>query len=114
MPKNYCKPFVTRFHVTYPILATGVTVNDSLRTEKTLPEIQEIVAFPTTIFIDKKGMIQKIHTGFNGPGTGEHYEIYKTEFNKLVNNLLHECVQIVKRNTSHGRALAINNHLRTK
>ena len=84
------KPFVTRFHVTYPILATGVTVNDSLRTEKTLPEIQEIVAFPTTIFIDKKGMIQKIHTGFNGPGTGEHYEIYKAEFNKLVNHLLEQ------------------------
>ncbi len=84
------KPFVTRFHVTYPILATGVTVNDSLRTEKTLPEIQQIVAFPTTIFIDKKGMIQKIHTGFNGPGTGEHYEQYKAEFDKLINNLLEE------------------------
>ena len=82
------KPFVTRFHVTYPILATGVTVNDSLRTEKTLPEIRQIVAFPTTIFIDKKGMIQKIHTGFNGPGTGEHYEQYKAEFDKLINNLL--------------------------
>jgi thiol-disulfide isomerase/thioredoxin len=84
------KPFVIRFHVTYPILATGVTVNDSLRTEKTLPEIQEIVAFPTTIFIDKKGVVQKIHTGFNGPGTGEHYEAYKKEFNKLVNKLVTE------------------------
>src|SRR5450631_3571708 len=59
------KPFVTRFHVTYPILATGVTVNDSLRTEKTLPEIQKIIGFPTTIFIDKKGVIRKIETGFN-------------------------------------------------
>jgi thiol-disulfide isomerase/thioredoxin len=88
--KKLLQPFISRFHVTYPILATGVTVSDSLRTEKTLPEIQEIIGFPTTIFVDKKGMIRKIHTGFNGPGTGEHYEMYKKEFSKLVNSLLSE------------------------
>jgi thiol-disulfide isomerase/thioredoxin len=88
--KKMLQPFISRLHVTYPILATGVTVSDSLRTEKTLPEIQEIIGFPTTIFVDKKGMIRKIHTGFNGPGTGEHYEVYKKEFNELVNSLLAE------------------------
>lgn len=88
--KRLLKPFITRFHVTYPILATGVTTTDSLRTEKTIPEIRQIVGFPTTIFIDKKGMVRKIHTGFNGPGTGEHFEMYKKEFNELVNSLLRE------------------------
>jgi thiol-disulfide isomerase/thioredoxin len=88
--KKLLQPFITRFHVTYPILATGVSIDDSLRTEKTIPEIQQILAFPTTIFIDKKGMVRKIDTGFNGPGTGEHFEIFKKEFNRLVNNLLAE------------------------
>ena len=88
--KRLLQPFVMRFNVTYPILITGVAVSDSLRTEKTIPEIQSIVGFPTTIFIDKKGVIRKIHTGFNGPGTGEHYELYKKEFDKLVNELLSE------------------------
>jgi thiol-disulfide isomerase/thioredoxin len=88
--KKLLQPFILRFHVTYPILATGVSVNDSNRTEKTLPEIQEIVGFPTTIFIDKKGIVRKIYTGFNGPGTGDHYEVYKKEFNELVNSLLKE------------------------
>jgi thiol-disulfide isomerase/thioredoxin len=88
--KKLLQPFITRFHVTYPILATGVLTSDSLRTEKTLPEIQRIVGFPTTIFVDKKGKVRKIHTGFNGPGTGEHYEMYKKEFNEIVNNLLAE------------------------
>jgi thiol-disulfide isomerase/thioredoxin len=88
--KKLLQPFIQRFHVTYPILATGVTVSDSLRTEKTLPEILQIVGFPTTLFIDKKGMIRKIHTGFNGPGTGEHYEAFKKDFNTLVNSLLAE------------------------
>jgi thiol-disulfide isomerase/thioredoxin len=88
--KRLLQPFISRFHVTYPILATGVSVNDSLRTEKTLPEIQKIIGFPTTIFIDKKGFVRKIYTGFNGPGTGEHYEIYKKEFNKLIDMLVNE------------------------
>ena len=86
--KRLLQPFITRFHVTYPILATGVTVDDSLRTQKTIPEIQQIIGFPTTIFIDKKGTVRKIHTGFNGPGTGDHYTAYKKEFNDLVNELL--------------------------
>jgi hypothetical protein len=88
--KRLLQPFITRFHVTYPILATGVSVNDSLRTEKTLPEIQQIVGFPTTIFIDKKGLVRKIETGFNGPGTGEHYETFKKEFNELIDSLVNE------------------------
>jgi thiol-disulfide isomerase/thioredoxin len=88
--KRLLQPFVSRFHVTYPILPTGVTVSDSLRTQKTLPEIDSIIGFPTTIFIDKKGMVRKISTGFNGPGTGNHYDLYKKEFNELVNSLLGE------------------------
>jgi thiol-disulfide isomerase/thioredoxin len=88
--KRLLQPFITRFNVTYPILATGVSVNDSLRTEKTLPEIQKIIGFPTTIFIDKKGVVRKIDTGFSGPGTGEHYEIFKKKFNELINTLMNE------------------------
>jgi thiol-disulfide isomerase/thioredoxin len=88
--KKLLQPFISRFHVTYPILFTAVTVSDSLRTEKTLPEIRQIIGFPTTIFIDKKGMVRKIHTGFNGPGTGEHFEQFKLEFNELMNRLLSE------------------------
>jgi thiol-disulfide isomerase/thioredoxin len=88
--KRLLQPFINRFHVGYPILATGVSVDDTLRTEKTIPEIKKIIGFPTTIFIDKKGFVRKIDTGFSGPGTGEHYEYYKQEFNKLVNDLLNE------------------------
>ena len=88
--KRLLQPFISRFHVTYPILVTGVTTGDSLRTEKTLPEITQIVGFPTTIFVDKKGNVRKIHTGFNGPGTGEHYIIFQKEFNELINRLLSE------------------------
>jgi thiol-disulfide isomerase/thioredoxin len=88
--KKLLLPFVNRLQIKYPIAVTGVSVNDSLRTEKTLPEIQKILGFPTTIFIDKKGKVRKIHTGFTGPGTGDHYEIFIRDFNDIINDLLKE------------------------
>lgn len=78
------------FNVQYPILNTEVTVTDSLRTEKTLPGVSPIRMFPSTLILDKKGLIRKIDTGFNGPGTGEHYLQYKRELEALVNKLLAE------------------------
>lgn len=84
--------FQRRLNVDYPILITGVTVNDSLLTEKTLPQIYKIKAFPTSILIDKKGIVRKIFTGFNGPGTGEHYEMFRKEFEETVKQLLDEKV----------------------
>jgi len=82
--------FQKRFGVTYPILITGVTVSDPLRAEKTLPQLEKIEAFPTTIFVDKKGNIRKTHSGFNGPATGEHYTKFKEEFNEIIDQLLAE------------------------
>ena len=83
-------PFKKKFDVQYPILITGATVSDSLRAEKTLPQLEEINAFPTTIFVDKKGNIRKIDSGFNGPATGEHYTQFKKEFNGIITQLLAE------------------------
>ncbi|MCP2936179.1 hypothetical protein NK983_26170, partial [Salmonella enterica subsp. enterica serovar Typhimurium] len=56
--------FQQRFNVQYPMLITGAWVNDSLRTEKTLPQITPIKVFPTTIFIGKDGRVQKFNSGF--------------------------------------------------
>ncbi len=82
--------FKDRFNVQYEILNTEVTVTDSLRTEKTLPELTHIKFFPSSIIIDKKGKIRKQDTGFNGPATGEHYLVYKKEFEEMINGLLKE------------------------
>lgn len=82
--------FQKRFNVQYPILVTGVTVSDPFRVEKTLPQLDRIAAFPTTIFIDKNGVVRKIHSGFNGPGTGAHYEQFRQEFNKTIDTLMKE------------------------
>ena len=85
---NSVRTFQQRFHVQYPMLITGVAVGDPKRTEKTLPQLDAIVDFPTTIFVGKDGKIAKIHTGFSGPGTGAHYEDQQREFHTIVNELL--------------------------
>lgn len=82
------RTFQKRFQVKYPMLITGVAVGDPQRTEKTLPQLERIVNFPTTIFVGRSGRIEKIHTGFSGPGTGQHYEDQKQEFYAIVNDLL--------------------------
>ena len=38
-------------------------------------------------FIDKFGKVKKIHTGFNGPATGEKFIEFKEEFNKTIQEL---------------------------
>lgn len=84
------RSFKERLGVKYPMLITGVSVGDPRRTEKTLPQLVQINNFPTTIFVDKKGFIELIHTGFSGPGTGAHYEEQKREFYQTVDRLLAE------------------------
>eukprot|EP00611_Tribonema_gayanum_P007781 TRINITY_DN17200_c0_g1_i1.p1 TRINITY_DN17200_c0_g1~~TRINITY_DN17200_c0_g1_i1.p1 ORF type:complete len:132 (-),score=8.40 TRINITY_DN17200_c0_g1_i1:126-521(-) len=85
---NSIKKFQKKFDVQYPMLVTGVTVSDTLRTEKTLPQLTKIKYFPTAIFIDKNGKVAKIHAGFEGPGTGKRYEALKKEFEETVEGLL--------------------------
>jgi len=82
------RKFQERYALEYPILITGVKVGDSLRTEKTLPQITEIKTFPTTIFIGRDGTVKKIANDFFGPATGEFHEKYKRDFEATIKALL--------------------------
>lgn len=84
------KPFQKKFDVQYPFLITGVSVSDDKKTEKTLPQLDNIQAFPTTIFVGKNGEVAKIHTGYSGPATGDHYEAFKKEFDEEINGLINK------------------------
>ncbi len=86
--KKAAAGFAKKFDVTYPVLITGVTPADPQKTEKTLPQLTGLKGFPTTIYLDRSGKVVEVHTGFNGPGTGAHYEEYKKEFNTLMDRLL--------------------------
>ncbi|MGI4750984.1 MAG: peroxiredoxin family protein [Janthinobacterium lividum] len=87
--KKNLEQLKTRFNIPYDVLVTGYT-NNKNEAAKSLPALSSFVAFPTTIIIDKKGDVRKIHTGFSGPGTGDHYTEFTHEFETLIDQLLTE------------------------
>ena len=82
------KKMITRFGIAYPVLLAGT--NAKGEADKTLPMLNRIVGYPTTIFIDRQGKVRHIHTGFSGPGTGKYYEEWTEDFEKLTTKLLSE------------------------
>ena len=74
--------------INYDLLIGGIS-RKSVASE-TFPMLNKVISFPTSIFIDKKGVIRKVHTGFNGPSTGKVYEDYKTETESFIKKLLAE------------------------
>ncbi len=77
-----------RFKIDYPVVLAGT--DDKVEAAKALPALNRVVAFPTTILVDKKGQVRHIHTGFSGPGTGVYYDQFVDEFNRLIEKLLAE------------------------
>jgi peroxiredoxin len=86
------KKMKAKWNVQYDFVIAGV--NDKVKAAETLPALNRVVAFPTTIFIGKDGKVKHIHTGFEGPGTGIYHEQFKQRFNEIVNELLAEKIPL--------------------
>ena len=82
------KRLLTRFNVQYPLLIAGVVGKEEVM--KKLQGVQNFSSYPTTIFINRKGNVEKVYSGFYGPATGEEYEKYKVEFEETVTKLLND------------------------
>lgn len=76
--------------IEYPVLLAQYGSSSKVKAQEKLPMLNHVLSYPTTIFIDKKGAVRKIHTGFNGPATGEKYIEFKEEFEGFINQLLAE------------------------
>jgi hypothetical protein len=77
---------IDKLDVGYDFVIAGT--NDKEKAALTLPMLNKVVAFPTTIFIGRDGKVKRIHTGFSGPGTGVYYDQFVQHFNEVVNELL--------------------------
>jgi peroxiredoxin len=80
--------FRRNYGIEYTTLIAGISDKDEAA--KKLPMLDRVYAFPTTIFIDRKGHVRKIHTGFSGPATGEHYTQFVNEVRATLEQLLAE------------------------
>jgi len=79
-----------RVGVEYPVLLAQIGTSSKSKANEKLPMLNHVLSYPTTIYIDKKGNVSKIHTGFNGPATGEKHEEFKKEFSETISSLLAE------------------------
>lgn len=79
-----------RIGIDYPILLAQTGTTSKAKAQEKLPMLNHVLSYPTSVFVDKKGKVRKIHTGFNGPATGEKYTEFKAEFESFVNSLLKE------------------------
>lgn len=76
-----------RENVPYPILLAQYGTSNKQKANEKLPMLNHILSYPTTIYIDREGEVKKIHTGFNGPATGEKFEEFKEQFRTTLQNL---------------------------
>jgi len=80
--------FISQTGATYPFLYAGPRSSGSLNA--VLFNLEGKMAYPTSVYFDRKGKIRKVETGFSGPGTGSHYKYYCDETTRFIETLLKE------------------------
>ncbi len=78
--------FAERHGIDYTLLLGGLSAK-SVAAE-TLPDLTDVLAYPTSIFIGRDGKVAKIYSGFAGPGTGEHHDSLVAEMEAVIEELL--------------------------
>ncbi len=76
-----------KYGIEFPLLLAGTT--EAGQIGKTLPQLRNFGAYPTTIFLDRHGRVRVIHAGFSGPATGQLEEL-KKRFESTIVKLLDE------------------------
>ncbi len=82
------RKMIEKYDISYDFVFGGKS--NKKEVEEVLPMLNSMISFPTLIFIDRKGKVRRIHTGFSGPGTGKHYREFIREFNIFTDKLIRE------------------------
>jgi thiol-disulfide isomerase/thioredoxin len=76
-----------KFGIPFPLLLAGVNDNESLAAA--LPQLHNLSAFPTTVFVGRDGRVRQVYAGFHGRATGPHASPAR-EFEDEVERLLQQ------------------------
>ena len=80
------KAFKKRLAVPYEVVLAGTSSKEVASAQ--FPMLNGIMSFPTAVVVDRSGKIVYVHTGFNGPATGDAYVKYVNEMNILIERLV--------------------------
>ena len=77
-----------QFRADWPLLIGGLA--DKAKASAELPILDQVRAFPTTIFLNERNEVVQVHSGFVGPaGRGDHLEQQRA-FEAIIDELLAE------------------------
>ncbi|MEE9126328.1 MAG: TlpA disulfide reductase family protein, partial [Planctomycetota bacterium] len=80
------RDYVKRQGIDYPILIAGIS--NKAQAQKAFPALDQVLAYPTTIFLDRRGKVRAVHTGFSGPATGAEHRRLRQRFQEIIEELL--------------------------
>jgi peroxiredoxin len=80
------RAFVKKYGLEFPVLLCG----DPDEANAKLTQLVNWNTWPATLFIDRRGLVRGIHSGFPSAGSGELFRQAKEEFNVEVGRLLAE------------------------
>jgi len=80
------RAFVKKYGLEFPVLVCG----DPDEANSKLTQLVNWNTWPATLFVDRRGLVRGIHSGFPSAGSGELFRQAKEEFNVEVGRLLAE------------------------
>jgi len=86
--RKHLKKFKQKASIPYEMYLGGKA--SKKEASKRFSMLNGISSFPTTLFVNSKGEILHIHTGFYGPGTGVYYDQYKKRTKDLIKSIMQE------------------------
>ena len=78
--------FRDKFGITFSLLLAGTNDTESLAAA--LPQLRNLSAFPTTVFLGRDGRVRRVHAGFHGPAAGPQHASQVREFEEEIRRLL--------------------------
>lgn len=73
--------YKAEMNIKWPVVWGGKA--DKKHAADSFPFLEKVISFPTTLFIHHDGTVY-IHSGFNGPATGHHYDEEQAVFKSLL------------------------------
>jgi peroxiredoxin len=80
------RAFVKKYGLEFPVLLCG----DPDEANAKLTQLDNWNTWPATLFLDRRGLVRGIHSGFPSSGSGDLFRQAKEEFNVQVGRLLAE------------------------
>jgi thiol-disulfide isomerase/thioredoxin len=77
-----------KFRIPFPLLLAGV--NDTESIARALPQLSDVTAFPTTVFLGRDGRVRRIYAGFHGLAAGPQHARMVRVFEQEIERLLDE------------------------